>query len=126
MRARTNHLISSSNKKKVSTRTSQRVSKPTNDNEIEYDYFPSSTNPQPISSPTIQSNIPPLSNYEQKQIVEGLLNHPKDQTLTFDEAQTFAINKAIEIGKNSNLLFIVSNSFFSLCKSKLSDESYII
>ena len=42
-------------------------------------------------------NIPPLSNYEQKQLVEGLLNHPQEKSLTFDEAQTFATNKAIEI-----------------------------
>jgi hypothetical protein len=43
-------------------------------------------------------NIPPLSNFEQKQIVEGLLHHSKEKALNLDEAQTFATNKAIEIG----------------------------
>jgi hypothetical protein len=28
-----------------------------------------------------------------------LINHNQEKTLTFDEAQLFAINKAIEIGK---------------------------
>ncbi|CAF0834456.1 unnamed protein product [Rotaria sordida] len=73
----------------------------TNGNEIEYDEPPlSHRSDQQTSSPVvhlIQANNPPLSNYEQKQIVEGLLHHPKEKTLTFDEAQTYAINKAIEI-----------------------------
>ncbi len=58
----------------------------------------------------IQANNPPLSNYEQKQIVDGLLHHPNEKNLTFDEAQTFATNKAIEISKNINesILIIVS------------------
>jgi hypothetical protein len=47
----------------------------------------------------IQANIPPLSNYEQKQIVQDLLHHPQEKTLTFDEAQTFATKKATDIGK---------------------------
>jgi hypothetical protein len=50
----------------------------------------------------MQANNPPLSNYEQKQIVDGLLHHPNEKTLTFDEAQTYAMNKAIEISKNFN------------------------
>jgi hypothetical protein len=84
------------------TRTSRR-SAVTNGNEIEYDYPPSSNrSDQKSTSPLvhlIQGNNPPLSNYEQKQIVEGLLDHPNNKSLTFEEAQTFAINKAIEIGK---------------------------
>jgi len=47
----------------------------------------------------IQATTPPLSNYEQKQILDGLLLHSKDKDLTFDEAQTFAIDKAVEIGR---------------------------
>lgn len=76
-----------------------------NGNEIEYDY-PQSTNrsDQQQSSLAsffhlIQPNNPPLSNYEQKQIVDGLLNHPNEKNLTFEEAQTYAINKAMEISK---------------------------
>ena len=75
-----------------------------NGNEIEYDYPSASDRPnQQTSLPLvhlIQAHNPPLSNYEQKQIVEGLLRHPKEKTLTFDEAQGYAVNKAIEIGKN--------------------------
>ncbi|CAF3723753.1 unnamed protein product [Rotaria sp. Silwood1] len=84
------------------TRKSRRSAAITNGNEIEYDE-PSSlhrSDQQTSSSPVvhlIQANNPPLSNYEQKQIVEGLLHHSKEKTLTFDEAQTYAINKAIEI-----------------------------
>jgi hypothetical protein len=69
-----------------------------NENEIEYEYLPIVNNQQLPSSFT-QINIPPLSNFELKQIVEGLINHNQEQTLTFDEAQSFAINKAIDIGK---------------------------
>lgn len=78
-----------------------------NANEVEYDYIPSSNrSDQQTSSPIvhlIQTNIPPLSNYEQKQIVEGLLHHTAQENLTFEEAQTYAVNKAIEIGKHFNL-----------------------
>jgi hypothetical protein len=76
-------------------------SKTTNENETEYEYLPSVNNPQK-SSPLIhfiQAKIPPLSNYEQKQIVEGIMNHHQADSLSFEEAQTFAANKAIEIGK---------------------------
>ncbi len=45
------------------------------------------------------STIPTLSNFELKQIVEGLMNHNQEKTLTFEEAQLLAGNKAIEIGK---------------------------
>lgn len=84
-------------------RKSQRSTKQTS-NEVEYD-FPSSKNrsDQQTISPLvhlIQANNPPLSNYEQKQIVEGLIHHPNEKSLTFDEAQAYAIEKAIEIGKN--------------------------
>ncbi|CAF1500323.1 unnamed protein product, partial [Rotaria sordida] len=73
--------------------------KTNNDNEIEYEYIPSSNDQQTSSSfiHLTHANIPLLSNYEQKQIVEGLLNHNKEKTLTLDEARLFAINKAIEI-----------------------------
>ncbi len=67
-----------------------------NENEIEYEYLPTINNQQFSFT---QINIPPLSNFELKQIVEGLINHNQEKTLTFDEAQSFAINKAIEIGK---------------------------
>lgn len=52
--------------------------------------------------PLFQANNPPLSNYEQKQIAEGLLHHPNEKNLTFEEAQTYANNKAIDIGKILN------------------------
>jgi len=82
-------------------RKSRRSEITTNGNEMEYDYQSSSNrSDQQISLPIIhliQANNPPLSNYEQKQIVEGLLNHPNEKNLTFDEAQTYAANKAIEI-----------------------------
>jgi hypothetical protein len=87
-----------------SNRKSRR-SEVTNGNEIEYDYLPSSNRSDQQKSSAVahlfQANNPPLSNYEQKQIVEGILHHPKDKNLTFDEAQTYAISKAIEIGKRS-------------------------
>ncbi|UJR31781.1 hypothetical protein I4U23_019259 [Adineta vaga] len=74
-----------------------RRSEVTNGNEVEYDYIPAN---QQTASPIvqlIQTNNPPLSNYEQKQIVEGLLNHPKETTLTFEEAQSYGNTKAMEI-----------------------------
>ncbi|CAM4951228.1 unnamed protein product [Rotaria socialis] len=82
------------------TRKSRR-SAMTNDNEVEYD-FPTTSNSSDRQTSSqmvqlIQANNPPLSNYEQKQIVEGLLHHTNEKTLTFDEAQTYAMNKAIEI-----------------------------
>lgn len=52
----------------------------------------------------IQATTPPLSNYEQKQILDGLLHHSKDKELTFDEAQTFAIEKAVEISTKVHYL----------------------
>jgi hypothetical protein len=73
---------------KPSKRKSRR-SEVTNGDEIEH--------PPSSLIHLIQTNNPPLSNYEQKQIVDGLLHHPNEKTLTFDEAQTYAINKAIEI-----------------------------
>ncbi|CAF0737163.1 unnamed protein product [Adineta steineri] len=100
---KTRTKISSTNKDHTPStkqvRKSRRSEK-TNGNEIEYDYKPSDRSDQQISSPIVhllQGNYPPLSNFEQKQIVEGLLHHPKENSLTFDEAQTYAINKAIEI-----------------------------
>ena len=75
-----------------------------NGTEVEYDY-PSATRPDQTIPPAllrlIPINIPPLSNFEQKQIIEGLLHHPNAKTLNFEEAQTFATNKAIEIGNYS-------------------------
>jgi len=61
-------------------------------NEIEYEYTPIGNNQS-----TSSSTNPSLSNFELKQIVEGLMNHNQEQTLTFEEAQLFAVNKAIEI-----------------------------
>ena len=55
-------------------------------------------------------NIPPLSNFEQKQIVEGLLHHPNEKALNLDEAQAFATNKAIEIGKYSSCDHVSTNN----------------
>ena len=53
----------------------------------------------PSLSPAIrhllESNIPPLSNHEQKQIVEVLMH---GNPLTFDDAQTLATSKALDIG----------------------------
>ncbi|CAF1469373.1 unnamed protein product, partial [Rotaria sordida] len=95
-------VLPASNENKISSsfmHTNKQTKRINNDNEIEYEYIPSS-NDQQISSSFIHlthANIPPLSNYEQKQIVEGLLNHNKEKTLTLDEARLFAINKAIEI-----------------------------
>jgi hypothetical protein len=77
------------------------VIKTTNESEIEYEDLPSLNNQQ-LSSPLIhfsQAKMPPLSNYEQKQIVEEIINHNKAVHLSFHEAQTFAINKVIEISK---------------------------
>ncbi|CAF0872258.1 unnamed protein product [Adineta ricciae] len=67
--------------------------------EIEYEYpvLPTNQIVLPALRHFIQANIPPLSNYEQKQIVEGLLHHPNHENLTFDEAERFARDKAIEI-----------------------------
>ncbi|CAF4052599.1 unnamed protein product [Adineta steineri] len=100
---KTRTKISSTNKEHTPStkqvRKSRRSEK-TNGNEIEYDYKPSDRSDQQVSSPIVhllQGNYPPLSNFEQKQIVEGLIHHPKENMLTFDEAQTYAINKAIEI-----------------------------
>ncbi|CAF1074418.1 unnamed protein product [Adineta ricciae] len=76
----------------------RRSEKVTNGNEVEYDYIP--TTDQQTASPIvqlIQTNNPPLSNYEQKQIAEGLLHHPKENALTFEEAQAYANDKAKEI-----------------------------
>ncbi|CAM4805499.1 unnamed protein product [Rotaria magnacalcarata] len=82
------------------TRKSRR-SAMTNGNEIEYD-FPTTSHSSDRQTSShmvqlIQANNPPLSNYEQKQIVEGLLHHTNEKNLTFDDAQTYAMNKAIEI-----------------------------
>lgn len=76
-----------------------RRSDAVNGDEVEYDYAPSH---QAAASPLVQlmqANNPPLSNYEQKQIVEALLNHPQEKTLTFDEAQAYANSKALAISK---------------------------
>ncbi|CAF1485522.1 unnamed protein product, partial [Rotaria sordida] len=95
-------IVSASNENKISSsfiHTNKQTKKTNNDNEIEYEYIPSSNDQQTSSSfiHLTHANIPLLSNYEQKQIVEGLLNHNKEKTLTLDEARLFAINKAIEI-----------------------------
>ncbi|CAF3145247.1 unnamed protein product [Rotaria sp. Silwood2] len=102
MKTRTRTL--SPNKDQIVTKKPIRKSRRsaiTNGNEIEYDDPASShRSDQQTSSPVVhlvQANNPPLSNYEQKQIVEGLLHHPKEKTLTFDEAQAYAVNKSIEI-----------------------------
>ena len=92
---------------------SRRSEKVTNGSEVEYDYIP--TTDQQTASPIvqlIQTNNPPLSNYEQKQIAEGLLRHPKENTLTFEEAQTYANDKAKEIGKNHQTGIVSSMNFF--------------
>ena len=81
----------SAKKKRGRKPNSQRLFQPTTDPEIEYEY-----RPVVISAPPL--NLPPLSNFELKQIVEGLINHPQAQTLSFDEAQSFASHKAIDIG----------------------------
>ena len=49
----------------------------------------------------VPANNPPLTNYEQKQIVEGLVHHPNGPSLSFDDAQTFARNRAMDIGKRN-------------------------
>ena len=71
--------------------------------EIEYEYpvLPTNQTVLPVLRHFIQASIPPLSNYEQKQIVEGLLHHPNHENLAFNEAEKFARDKAIEIGKIS-------------------------
>jgi len=79
------------NKSSGKSKRKSRKSEVTNGNEIEHESLPSSI------IHLIQASNPPLSNYEQKQIVDGLLHHPNETNLTFDEAQTFAINKATEI-----------------------------
>lgn len=94
---------------KSSARSNRRRSAMTNGNEVEYD-FPTSTETDDKAKLAalirlIPTNFPSLSNFEQKQIVEGLLNHPKGMDLTFDEAQNFAIEKAIGIGKTNRFLF---------------------
>ena len=83
------------------TQTKQKTRKITNNSKTEYEYLPSLNDQQALSRLVhfIQANIPPLSNYEQKQIAEGLLNHDEEKSLTLDDARTFAMNKAIEIGK---------------------------
>lgn len=80
--------------------SSKRRSKITNGNEPEHEH-PSSTNQgiPPSIIHLLQASYPPLSNYEQKQIVDGLLHHPNEKNLTFDEAQTYATSKAMEISK---------------------------
>ncbi|UJR14907.1 hypothetical protein I4U23_001891 [Adineta vaga] len=87
------------NNDKHSPSVNSNTNQHTNNNEVEYEY-PISSNNQSFSYPLnhfIQANIPPLSNYEQKQIVEGLLHHPNEQNITLDEAQKFANEKAMEI-----------------------------
>jgi hypothetical protein len=98
---RVRRKTSSSTKEQTPSKRKKQRSEVTNGNETEYDY-PSSSNRSDQQIPSsiihlIQTSNPPLSNYEQKQIVDGLLHHPNEKNLTFDEAQTFAINKAIEI-----------------------------
>jgi hypothetical protein len=90
----------------ASTHTNAQVRKSSNHSEIEYEY-PIDSNKQPMSAALVhlfQARIPPLSNYELKQIAEGLLHHPNASNLTFDEAQRFAVDKAIEIGKRHCLI----------------------
>lgn len=97
--------------------SSKRRSKITNGNENEHEQ------PAPSSNPTIPPSIihllqastnPPLSNYEQKQIVDGLLCHPNEKNLTFDEAQTYAMNKATEISKRTHVRMIEERFGFFL------------
>jgi hypothetical protein len=93
---------------------------------VEYEYVPvtKGSTEGSISPPQLhflQMNIPPLSNYEQKQITEGLLNHPQEKTLTFDEAQTFATKKAIEI---SEFPFFLSLSLSLILFIVLVHENY--
>ncbi|CAF5003465.1 unnamed protein product, partial [Rotaria sp. Silwood1] len=98
IRSRLNQSISTSNEKEISSLLTN-TKKLNNDNEIEYEYVPT-THDQQTSYPFIYfsyANIPPLSNYEQKQIVENILNYNKEKILTLDEARLFAMNKAIEI-----------------------------
>ncbi|CAF1512048.1 unnamed protein product [Adineta steineri] len=98
--ASTSFQIENNNKKKRGRKPKPKLQ--INENhkdETEYEY-PSLSNGQITSAPImhcIQANIPPLSNYEQKQIVEGLLHHSNEKNLTFDEAHKFAMEKAIEI-----------------------------
>lgn len=68
---------------------------------MEDEHLPSSNDQRTVSSfiRFIHANIPSLSNFEEKQIVASLLTHEQEKTLTFDEAQTFAMNKAKSIGK---------------------------
>lgn len=98
--------------------SSKRKSKITNGNESEHPHASSSSsNRIDPSIPAsiihlLQASNPPLSNYEQKQIADGILHHPNEKNLTFDEAQTYAKNKAMEISKiqpgitNISLLFL--------------------
>lgn len=83
-----------------STRSNQQIIS-TNAIEIEYEY-PSSTVADSTTSAMVRfvmSNNPPLSNFEQKQLAEALMKHPKGDALTLDEAQSFINEKATDIGK---------------------------
>ncbi|CAF3765302.1 unnamed protein product [Rotaria socialis] len=95
IRSRSNKSMSPPNKKTIPSLIIQR--KKLGDNtEMEYEYLPPSKHEQ-TASPFIHANIPLLSNYEQKQIVEGLLNYANEKSLTLEEARIFAVNKATEI-----------------------------
>ena len=90
-RVRTNPSDSSSTKKKsLSTSKRQTVTKHDDASSL-----------SPAIRHLLESNIPPLSNDEQKQIVESLMHDEQDKPLTFDDAQALATSKALEIGQTS-------------------------
>lgn len=81
-------------------RINQDVQPVASDNEPQDEHVPSSNDQSTVASffRFINVNTPLLTNYEEKQIAESLLNHAQESSLTFDEAQTFAMNKARDIG----------------------------
>ncbi|CAF3259654.1 unnamed protein product, partial [Rotaria sp. Silwood2] len=108
IRTRLHQSVSVSNENKISssdTRTNEDIKRSSNDNEIEYEYLPSSNDQQTSSSfiHFTHTNIPPLSNYEEKQIVESILNQNKKKKLKFNRSTTFSIKKAfVKVYENHN------------------------
>ncbi|CAF0814428.1 unnamed protein product, partial [Didymodactylos carnosus] len=81
----------------------------------------STINEQPSMSSIVllsQTALPVLTNYEQKQIVEGIINHRRGKQLTFEEAQAYALEKAIEIvleNHHYRMPYIQHEWFYDFC-----------
>jgi len=79
--------------KKVHITTSIDVDLPSS---LSSSYSPSST-----STSLLHAGLPTLTKYEEKRIVNGLIDHTKSERLTFDDAQSYACQLVMEIIKEN-------------------------